>query len=339
MSGDSLAHEISIGKALIADDEDDFRRLLVRRATTMGLTVDEVSDGTQAIEAIRQNSYDILVMDLYMPGATGLEVIREAQRIDPDTESILMTGSASLETAIEAIRAGVYDYLTKPLESLTSFELTVSRALERRHLIRENERLFKEVQRLALTDQLTGLYNRHKLKESLESEVERARRYRRPLSLIMLDLDGLKVINDTYGHPAGDVVLRQVAEAIRNHTRRVDLAARIGGDEFLVLLPEAVLEVATEVAKRVRKQITSIPYEDINISISIGVGQWGEEFGTPQGFMHAVDQALYQAKRSSGAKIFTCKLESPSGQKLDQDNSSSEKQGDGRVNKEDAGSS
>lgn len=339
MSGDSLAHEISVGKALIADDEDDFRRLLVKRATTMGLTVDEVSDGTQAIEAIRQNSYDILVMDLYMPGATGLEVIREAQRIDPDTESILMTGSASLETAIEAIRAGVYDYLTKPLESLTSFELTVSRALERRHLIRENERLFKEVQRLALTDQLTGLYNRHKLKESLESEVERARRYRRPLSLIMLDLDGLKVINDTYGHSAGDAVLKQVADAIRNQTRRVDLSARIGGDEFLVLLPEAGLEVATEVAKRVRREITSVPIEEITISISIGVGQWGEEFNTPQGFLHAVDQALYQAKRSSGAKIFTCKRENSSQSELGESNITSEQRRDEKGNTDDEGSS
>jgi diguanylate cyclase (GGDEF)-like protein len=313
LSGDNLAHESSIGKALIADDDEDFRRLLIRRAKTMGLSVDEVSNGTEALEMISQNSYDILVMDLYMPGATGLDVIREAQRMDPDTEAILMTGSASLETAIEAIRAGVYDYLTKPLESLTAFELTVTRALERRHLIRENERLFQEVQRLALTDQLTGLFNRHKLKESLESEVERARRYQRPLSLIMVDLDDLKVVNDTYGHPAGDEVLRQVAEAIKNHTRRVDLAARIGGDEFLVLLPEAGLEVATEVAKRVRREITSNPFEELAISVSVGVGQWGEEFNTPQGFLHAVDQALYQAKRSEDKKIFACSPENAPG--------------------------
>jgi diguanylate cyclase (GGDEF)-like protein len=324
LSEDNLAHEESIGKALIADDEEDFRRLLVRRATTMGLSVDEASDGTEALEAIRHNNYDILVMDLYMPGATGLDVIREAQRTDPDTEAILMTGSASLETAIEAIRAGVYDYLTKPLESLTTFELTLSRALERRHLIRENERLFKEVQRLAITDQLTGLYNRHKLKENLASEVERARRYGRPLALIMIDLDDLKVVNDTYGHPAGDAVLRQVADAIRNHTRRVDLSARIGGDEFLVLLPEAGLEVATEVAKRVRREITSSPFEDVPISISVGVGSWDEEFGTPQGFLHAVDQALYQAKRSGTTKIFTCKPEGNSDSDNEQSNIVSE---------------
>lgn len=309
LSGDILGHETSIGKALIADDDDDFRRLLVHRAKKMGLSVDEASDGTEALEAIRQQSFDILVVDLYMPGATGLDVIREAQRTDPDMEAILMTGSASLETAIEAIRAGVYDYLTKPLDSLTIFEMTLSRALERRHLIRENERLFQEVQRLALTDQLTGLYNRHKVKESLASEVERARRYGRPLSLIMVDIDDLKPINDTYGHPAGDSVLKQVADAIQTHTRRVDLAARIGGDEFLVLLPEAGLDVATEVAKRVRTEITGAPFEEVTISISVGVGQWGEEFGTPQGFLHAVDQALYKAKRSGSTKIFTYREE------------------------------
>lgn len=308
MSGDRMAHEQIVGRALIADDDDDFRGLLARRAKKMGLSVEEASDGNEAFDLITKKSFDVLVMDLYMPGRTGLDVIRDAQKIDPNLEAIILTGSASLETAIEALRAGVYDYLTKPLESMTIFEMTLSRALERRHLIRENERLFKEVERLALTDQLTGLFNRHKLNDFLESEVERARRYGRPLSVIMFDLDDMKTINDTHGHAAGDAVLKLVADSIREHVRRVDLPARIGGDEFLVLLPEAEITVAVDVAKRVCAQIMSTGFMDSELSVSAGVGQWAQAYSTAKGFIHAVDQALYQAKRSGGKKIFARRL-------------------------------
>lgn len=303
-----MAHGQITGRALIADDDEDFRGLLARRAKKMGLSVEEASDGNEAFDLVTKKSFDVLVMDLYMPGRTGLDVIRDAQRIDPNLEAIILTGSASLETAIEALRVGVYDYLTKPLESMTVFEMTLTRALERRKLIRENDRLFKEVQRLAMTDQLTGLFNRHKLNDFLESEVERARRYGRPLSLIMFDLDDMKTINDTFGHTAGDAVLKLVADAIREHVRRVDLPARFGGDEFLVLLPEAQLSVAAEVAKRVCAQIMSTGFMESEVAVSAGVGQWAQAYTTAQGFIHAVDQALYQAKRAGGKKIFAHRL-------------------------------
>jgi two-component system cell cycle response regulator len=297
-------HEEFIGKILIADDDVDFRNLLVRRAKKMGLLVVEVEDGDQAIQALNEDSYDILVVDLYMPGRSGLDVVRDAQKVHKDLEAIVLTGSATLETAIEALRAGVYDYLTKPLESLTVFEMTLSRALERRYLIKENERLFREIERLAMTDQLTGLYNRRKLMESLEMEVERAQRYGRPLSLIMIDLDDLKGINDTHGHAAGDKVLQLVAGAIKEQIRIVDVPARIGGDEFIIVLPEAELDTATLVAKRVSKQIFETPLENTRISISVGIGQWLPTHNSITGFLHTVDQALYQAKRAGGKKIF-----------------------------------
>jgi two-component system cell cycle response regulator len=301
-----LQHKEFIGTVLIADDDPDFRSLLVRRAKMMGLAVVEAEDGDQAIRALEMQSFDVLVADLYMPGRSGLEVIHAAQRIDQELETIVLTGSASVETAIEALRAGVYDYLTKPLESLTVFEMTLTRALERRYLIRENERLFKEIQRLAITDQLTGLFNRRKLMETLEIEVERAQRYGRPLSLIMVDLDNLKGINDTYGHAAGDEVIQMVAGAIQDHIRRVDLPTRIGGDEFLILLPEADLEMASLVANRVCAQISNSPYEGTKISVSVGIGQWQSEFSSVTGFLHAVDQTLYQAKRAGGMQIYLC---------------------------------
>jgi two-component system cell cycle response regulator len=299
-------HEEFIGKVLIADDDQDFRQLLVRRARKMGLYVVEVDDGDLALAALKKDDYDVLVVDLYMPGRTGLDVIRDAQKTNQNLEAIILTGSATLETAIQALRAGVYDYLTKPLESLTVFEITLSRALERHYLIKENTRLFNEIQRLAMTDQLTGLYNRRKLMDNLEMEVQRVQRYGRSLSLIMIDLDNLKGINDTFGHAAGDAVLKIIAGAIQEHIRRVDLPARVGGDEFIVLLPEAELDMAEMVAKRVFARILSTFFEDTRISVSMGVGQWISEYQSATGFLHAIDQALYQAKKAGGMKIFTC---------------------------------
>jgi diguanylate cyclase (GGDEF)-like protein len=288
---------LNSGKVLIADDDPEFRHILSRRVARLGLSVEEVEDGRAALTAVRRHRFDVLVLDLYMPGATGLEVVEEAHKTDPMTQAILLTASASVETAVEALRVGVYDYLTKPLESLASFELSLTRALEHRYLIQENARLFEEIRRLALTDPLTGLYNRRKLDEVLELEIERARRYGRPLSLIMLDMDQMKAINDRHGHPAGDEVLRRVAQAIRSQVRRVDLPTRYGGDEFLVVLPEANEEEANRIAGRIRQEIVRTAMPDIPASASAGVAGWGDGLDSPEAFISLADQALYRNKR------------------------------------------
>lgn len=292
--------EMAQARVLIADDDVQFRSLLVRRAQKMGLSVTELVDGKQAVEALQREKFDLLVVDLYMPGFTGLEVVQHALARDPDLPAIILTGAATVETAVEALRSGVYDYLTKPLESLSDFELTVNRALEHRRLILENQRLFSEVQRLAITDPLTGLYNRRRLDEALAAEFERARRYKRPLSMIMLDMDSLKTINDTYGHPAGDTALKLVAEAIRRQIRRVDLPARFGGDEFIVLLPEVEHGVAMRIAERIQTQLRPKQPADDMFTVSGGVAQLQAEHATAEDLLRTVDRALYRAKRDGG---------------------------------------
>ena len=294
---------MQVGKILIAEDDPDYRQILSRRASRMGLDVHQAANGQEAIDAVNEREFDALVLDLYMPEHTGLEVIDAARKIDPDIQALILTGSASVETAVEALRAGVYDYLTKPLESMTSFELALSRALERRYLVKENKHLFEEIQRLAVTDALTGLYNRHKMQDSLNTEVERAKRYNRPLSIIMMDMDKLKSINDTFGHAAGDEALKLVAKSIQRSIRKVDLGTRFGGDEFVVLLPEADCEEAASVAKRIREAISNIEFDSGKLSASMGVVQWHKGFDTPKDFIRAVDEVMYLAKRSEGDKL------------------------------------
>jgi len=303
LTEDTKKGSIQVGTILIAEDDPDYRQLLSRRASRMGLDVHQAANGQEAIDAVNEREFDALVLDLYMPEHTGLEVIDAARKIDPDVQALILTGSASVETAVEALRAGVYDYLTKPLESMTSFELALSRALERRYLVKENKRLFEEIQRLAVTDSLTGLFNRHKLQDSLDTEVERAKRYSRPLSIIMIDMDKLKIINDTYGHAAGDEALKLVSRSIQRSIRKVDLGTRFGGDEFIVLLPEADSEEAAAVAKRIREAILAVEFESGKLSVSMGVVQWHSGFDTTKDFVHAADEAMYLAKRSEGERL------------------------------------
>lgn len=292
-----------VGHILIADDDEPFLNLLVRRAERMGLSIVTAMDGKQAIDALHRNAFDAIIVDLYMPGFTGLEVIQEAQSKDPELQAIILTASATLETALEALRAGVYDYLLKPLDSLSTFELSLTRALERRYLIRENKRLFAEVERLAVTDPLTGLYNRRKLDEALDTEVERARRYKRPMSVLMLDLDGLKSINDSFGHPVGDEALVMVAQGIRDHTRKVDLATRYGGDEFIVLLPEVDQHEALRIAARIRSHILTTELHGHSLSVSAGVAELNRNHKLPKDLLRDADKALYKAKHSNKESI------------------------------------
>jgi diguanylate cyclase (GGDEF)-like protein len=287
------------GHILIADDDQDFRRLLARRAVRMGLELDEADDGHEALKMVRDQKFDVLVLDLYMPQATGLDVFEAAQAVDPDIQALVLTGSATLETAIEALRVGVYDYLTKPLESMAAFEMALTRALEHRYLVRENKRLFKEVQRLAVTDPLTQLYNRHKLDETLKLEIERAIRYGRSLSLIMLDVDNLKSVNDEFGHQVGDEVLKSIASAIKDVIRQVDLPVRYGGDEFVILLPEANFEEAFGVERRLHKRIKEQVFKGHQLTISSGVVQWRGSFVSAENFIKAADEAMYRAKKEN----------------------------------------
>jgi len=292
------------GRVLIVDDDDAFRRLLIRRATRMGLSVADADDGAKAIALLHAVAFDVVVADLYMPEQDGLQVIKAAHERDPNIQTIILTASATVETAVQALRNGAFDYLTKPLSSLADFELVLTRALELRRLRCENACLFEEVRRLAVTDPLTGLYNRRKLEQTLSIEMERAERYNRPLSLLMLDVDNMKAINDEYGHPAGDDVLLIVAETIRKHVRRVDVPSRYGGDEFIVVLPEADWKEAQAVAQRIVENISATAYRGCQLSISVGVVPWQPGLNTEKVFIEQVDQAMYEAKNAGGARVY-----------------------------------
>jgi diguanylate cyclase (GGDEF)-like protein len=186
------------------------------------------------------------------------------------------------------------------LRVLVTFAATATAAIR-------NAQLHGEVQKLALTDTLTNVYNRRGFMELSKREVERARRFGRPLSAIMVDVDHFKEINDTYGHAEGDRILRMVAERLNTNIREIDILGRYGGDEFTIILPETDLFVATNVAERVRRSVAEIPTsikdETIRVSLSIGVARANPETADLMGLLESADAAMYIAKQAGGNRV------------------------------------
>ena len=178
----------------------------------------------------------------------------------------------------------------------------------------ENARLFEEVQRLAVTDDLTGLKNRRGFFEVARRELERATRTGRPLSALMLDIDGFKRVNDTYGHAVGDVVLRHLAERCRRAVRDIDLVGRYGGEEFAVLLPETDLKTALDVAERVRSSIGDTPFDTevgpLPIRVSIGLALLDDDSEqTVESLLDRADTAMYLVKQAGGDDVRSAEAE------------------------------
>lgn len=299
MGSNKINNQITGGASiLIADDNEDFLALLTRRVEKMGHLVVAASDGRKAIEALKNRKFDLLIIDLQMPDMSGLDVIKSTQKYAPDLTIIIITGHGSIENAVEALRYRVFDYLTKPLESLKVFEITVYRALNQVHQEKENARLLEDIQYMAEIDSLTGLYNRHRMNDELEKEIEYAKRLKHPLSLMMVDVDGMKRINDTLGHVVGDEVLSLVGHVLKTHTRTIDISFRYGGDEFLIINPGMTGKEAKVVAARIFENIQNLKIEDVDILVSIGIAQWKETYHLAEDLVRAADHAMYQSKKS-----------------------------------------
>jgi diguanylate cyclase (GGDEF)-like protein len=288
------------GQVLIVDDDAAFRQLLIRRASRLNLTVAEAENGPAAIELLCASAFDVMLLDFIMPGMTGLEVLQEALRIDPDLLVVIITGSGTMEVAVDALRLGAFDFFTKPLESLKEFDAALFRALDHRRLQNENASLYAEIKRMAVMDSLTSLRNRRSMDRILAMEFERSRRYDHPLTMLMIDMDNLKTINDRLGHLAGDHALTTVATAIQQGIRKTDFAGRFGGDEFMVVLPGASCEVGQAASQRIIDQINQVNSEDFLVTVSIGIAEIRPEFSTPSELLQVADGAMYQAKKDGG---------------------------------------
>lgn len=224
-----------------------------------------------------------------------------------ETPVILLTHEENLKTVREAFKLGVSDFLLKvELEAVSLFDIITS-VLEKNRARIETRVWTQRLQEQAEQDGLTRLYNHRHFLESLEKEFLRAGRYQRPLSLMMIDLDGFKSINDTLGHPKGDQVLTMIAGLLTQVVRHIDVVARYGGDEFAILLPETDREAAIRIGERVLKEIRRHPFLEgkriFPLSASIGISSWRSSLPGAGSLLREADQSLYAAKRGGRGRV------------------------------------
>ena len=281
-------------RILLAEDEDLLRWSIQRFFEKRGFVVESVKNGDEGVDKARLGSYDLLITDLRLGGVDGLQVAAVCREHSPELQTIVITGQGSKESAIAALRQGVWDYVEKPLD-LHRLLFTVEKALDKR-------RMERELVRLSRTDGLTSLYNQRYFYEVLNTEMRRAHRQNTPISIILLDVDNFKEYNDLHGHLEGDEILARVAYCLKKACRRdVDMAFRYGGDEFVLILPGAGEPSARNVANRI---VQLLEEESVGLSLSLGINEVkrGSEIREA---MREADEAMYTAKQFDGNKTVT----------------------------------
>jgi two-component system cell cycle response regulator len=302
---------------LIVDDDQDSVDLLSRWLAMEGYEVISATSGSEALQRIGNDHPDLVLLDLLIPPPDGMAVIRAAKR-DRGMSTIplvVMTVKRDVKTKIEALKTGADDFIVKPFH-FDELDAVMRASLKKRYLYTSLERANRQLRdanekllKLSVTDDRTNLLNDRYLRRRLAEEFKRARRYGTPLSLMMIDLDHFKQVNDKYGHDCGDQILAEFAKVLLDNAREIDIVGRYGGEEFLIILPNTDGIRAAVVAERVRKAAEEHVYRHreflVRITVSIGLASIpaNQSVRTEADFIRAADAALYRAKQTTRNKV------------------------------------
>jgi two-component system cell cycle response regulator len=297
------------GQVLIVDDRPSSYE---RMAATLSAehTVEVEPNPAEALFRVTEGNYDLIVVSLGLENFDGLRLCSQVRSLDRtrNVPILAVTEPDNSARMVRGLEIGVNDYLMRPVDKNELLARTRTQVRKRRY----TERLRDNVQisiEMAITDALTGLFNRRYMENHLATLIEQANIRRKPLALLMLDIDYFKAINDTHGHDAGDEVLRNFALRIRRSIRGIDLACRSGGEEFVIVMPETDTAVAAMVAERLRRRIASEPFpiqqgqHSIPVTLSIGIAALRGPDDNAAGLMKRADQALYRAKRDGRNRV------------------------------------
>ncbi|HED15878.1 MAG TPA: GGDEF domain-containing response regulator [Gammaproteobacteria bacterium] len=294
-------------KILIVDDSEDDALLVERELRRGGLDADckRVDSAITMSDAIMSQSWDVVVTDHNMPGFSSQEALGIVKQYAMDVPFIIVSGSIGEDIAVEAMKAGAHDYIMK--DNLTRLMPAIERELREADIRRARRRAEETVQHLAYHDALTGLVNRAEFEYRLKKVFMRCRDEKAIAALLYMDLDQFKIVNDTCGHLAGDQLLCQIASLLKSKLRKVDTLARIGGDEFGILLENCTTESALSVASSLTEVVDDFRFvwrdHTFRIGVSIGMVPIDANSASPTSVLSAADAACYAAKESGRNRV------------------------------------
>lgn len=281
---------------LIVEDSPSLSAYYSAILQSAGMETKEINDPSQVMDALAEFPAELILMDVYMPDCNGPElagVLRQQERFI-SIPIVFLSSESDVTKQLSAMGSGGDDFLIKPIDPthlVTSVRLRAAR--------------YRDMRRLMVRDSLTGLYNHSTIETYLEKETSRAIRHGLPLSMAMLDVDHFKRVNDSYGHPFGDIVLRNLSRLLLKRLRKTDIVGRYGGEEFCVLMPHTDGQQAVAVMDEVRDAFSKLVMrngnQDVSVTFSCGVADL--ESGKESGLTQAADKALYQAKQAGRNRV------------------------------------
>ena len=284
-------------RVLVVEDAPAQAEFFATVLTQSGIRSSVVSDPEGMLEALNDFNPELILMDMYLPGCTGDELAKVIRQTDAfmSVPIVFLSVERDFDRQLSAMFRGGDEFLTKPILPAQLVSVVTTR-VER----------YRELRTLMLHDSLTGLVNHSRLQQQLEIETARALRQRRPMSLAMIDIDHFKDVNDRFGHPVGDRVLKNLSRFLRQRLRTSDVVGRYGGEEFAVVLSDTDLKTAYQIMESLRRDFASIPHEtdgeSLTVTFSVGVSSVPRHTSVRE-LLVAADQALYRAKRAGRNRV------------------------------------
>ncbi len=294
-------------KILVVDDEEDVLSLLKEFLDSNNFIPVCETNPENALNIIETEDIGLVIADLKMPGMDGIELTKKIISINSDIPIIIMTAYASIESAVDSIKAGAIDFIPKPFKfNHTLF--VIDKALETKKLSRlaKKSNYYKKLSNI---DELTRIYNLRYFKKYFAEQIKEHSRMNNSLSFMMADIDDFKKVNDRHGHLSGDLVLKNIAIILKKSVRTCDFLARYGGEEFAIILPETEKEAALKVGERILSEIAGFEFKSKTgkkigqVTITIGLSTYPGDSRTSAKLIEAADNALYKGKSAGKNRI------------------------------------
>ncbi|MDH5183854.1 MAG: diguanylate cyclase [Gammaproteobacteria bacterium] len=298
---------VETGSILYVEDDIAMAQYISAVMRDAGFDVVHTTIAEDAFKLFGKQAFDLVVTDLFLAGRnSGTTLVRKIRNLGGEQAQVpilVMSGTEDTATRVAILESGASDYVAKPVlvEELIA---RIRNLIRMKKLFERVEIQRKALQKMAMTDQLTGLYNRHSLSDMAPKYLSEACRHGIPLSLVVVDVDHFKKVNDTFGHSTGDIVLVEVAALLRDSCRNEDFAARFGGEEFVLLFPHCTLEDAINKAEQIRMDIEGLNPEDIHLTASFGVSCLSlDKLCTFDELFNDADSSVYEAKESGRNRV------------------------------------